>query len=322
MNYRTSCNREILVRKLFKKWYPNHIIYWINNIEDYAHILGHYKNSTKKNFILCQTEESVFCHSYNRLKTARIKLAHSKFWSKDSFIITNSKIDYEKFGKIINMRWLPGLLDLICYRGYDPNLVSISRDEIQYHTAFIYSIPHIGRKSVANFLKNKQDKLSVFRYNDSTFIDTTDALTIFNTSRSAPFVNILKDTAWSNKTAIVLSVENYHHGYARNNPNFAPTLSEKTFKAMHLLRPALVFGGPGTREYLKHFGFDTWDWLIDWSFDYETDYKKSLTKYLLELDRLLKLDIDTITEKLIDNQESLRWNQQKIFKLIREYHKQ
>ena len=320
--------RQTTVTKLFEKIYPNHHVIWIDDYLSYYYISTYLREKTKKDVVILQTEEDFFHHFH--LKDLRKKIKNDPNWTENSFIITNSYKDYLVSKKIIRTEFKPGILDLLAYKSYIRKHYPLAISDIKYHTGFLYQVERPARKPIFDLLMNYSEKLSyvVWGQHQKIWVNNIDnrycsfpldsGATVFN----APYLEIGRDYEWTKHSAFIISVETYHHGTKSakvNNKNYAPTLSEKTFKAMHLLRPALVFGGPGTREYLKHFGFDTWDWLIDWSFDYETDYKKSLMLYGKELKRLLDTDIFAIRKKLEQNQDALLYNRRRIFELVKNY---
>jgi hypothetical protein len=69
-------------------------------------------------------------------------------------------------------------------------------------------------------------------------------------------------------------------------------LTEKTFKAIALEMPFILVATGGSLEYLRSYGFKTFDGIIDESYDLETNDFKRLEK----VTQLLK-SIDDLTEK-------------------------
>jgi hypothetical protein len=55
-------------------------------------------------------------------------------------------------------------------------------------------------------------------------------------------------------------------------------VTEKTFKPMVMKQPFIVFAGPGTLQYLKNYGFRTFDCVWDESYDLEQDHDMRLAK--------------------------------------------
>lgn len=66
-------------------------------------------------------------------------------------------------------------------------------------------------------------------------------------------------------------------------------LTEKTFKAIALEMPFLLIAPAGSLEYLRHYGFQTFEPVLDEDYDLETDPVKRIemvTAQLKELDNL------------------------------------
>jgi len=57
-------------------------------------------------------------------------------------------------------------------------------------------------------------------------------------------------------------------------------ITEKTFKPMVMKQPFIVFAGPGTLQYLKNYGFRTFDCVWDESYDQEQDHDLRLAKII------------------------------------------
>jgi len=57
-------------------------------------------------------------------------------------------------------------------------------------------------------------------------------------------------------------------------------VTEKTFKPMVMKQPFMVFAGPGTLQYLKNYGFRTFDCVWDESYDLEQDHDMRLVKII------------------------------------------
>jgi hypothetical protein len=100
---------------------------------------------------------------------------------------------------------------------------------------------------------------------------------------------------------------------------YAPTTSEKIYRNMHLLRPAVICGGKNTRQYLLDLGFDTWDWFVDWSFDSEHNDQKRFKGYLREIERLLNVPLQQLKDLIHQNQDKLLYNRDRLFWLINNY---
>jgi len=57
-------------------------------------------------------------------------------------------------------------------------------------------------------------------------------------------------------------------------------VTEKTFKPMVMKQPFMIFAGPGTLQYLKNYGFRTFDCVWDESYDQEQDHDLRLAKII------------------------------------------
>ena len=57
-------------------------------------------------------------------------------------------------------------------------------------------------------------------------------------------------------------------------------VTEKTFKPMVMKQPFMVFAGPGTLQYLKNYGFRTFDGVWDESYDLEQNHDMRLAKII------------------------------------------
>lgn len=88
---------------------------------------------------------------------------------------------------------------------------------------------------------------------------------------------------------------------------------------MHLLRPALIYGGYGTRDYLRQLGFDTWDWFINWQWDQMPDGPQRLDLFQQELRRLLATPISQLVDLVDSNWSRLLHNRQRLEYIIKNY---
>lgn len=76
--------------------------------------------------------------------------------------------------------------------------------------------------------------------------------------------------------------------------NITPMLSEKTFKPIAAGQLFILVASPGSIEFLRNIGIDTFDDIIDHSYDQEEDFRLRILKVVNELDRLMRLDLDKI----------------------------
>jgi len=293
--------------------YPGYNFVYVQGIRHYRKILKNFNTPT--DIIVLQIEESLFDDNYDMLLQERDKLHKSSIWTEKSFIITNSKKDYELCKDRFRIECKPGFFDLLCFSDNVVNDLNI--DDVRFYTGAAYNNNHIGRSQIVYYMKKfiDNDKISFLKFRDKILIKNVHAVAFGGVTLSPVPTGYDK---WIQNNVFHTAFENYHHGIDPDN-NFSPTLSEKTFKAMHLMRPCLSFGGPGTRIRLKQLGFDTWDWLIDWSFDEEQDYEKSFKLFLLELSRLCEMNLQYLKELLVKNRPSLEHNKKHINFLIKNY---
>jgi len=320
--------RTATVRKILAKYWPNHYVIWINNTATYKEINYLISLKTKPDVIICQTEEDWF-YTFP-VEYMRNRIASDKNWTANSFLITNSKRDYEVSKNFLNVKFRPGILDLISYHPYDKNIVNLNLDDINFHTAYFYDFVRVGRKLISNILLKNINKTAILKTPDSLTVNldlsNTESDIVFIAKQDAPNVDINQDYFYTKHCAFTIAFETFN-GLPNTELSstdytlYSPTLSEKTYKSMHMLRPCLVLGGHNTRQYLQDLGFDTWDWLIDWTFDSESDPYKRLLGYYKELERLLTIDLKILKELINNNQDKLFYNRDRLFFLIENYGK-
>lgn len=85
-------------------------------------------------------------------------------------------------------------------------------------------------------------------------------------------------------------------------------LTEKIFKPIVARRPFILVGAPGNLEYLRSYGFRTFDQWIDESYDSETDPDQRIIKIVAEIQKLCQLsstELDTMYQEM---QEVIDYN--------------
>jgi hypothetical protein len=82
-------------------------------------------------------------------------------------------------------------------------------------------------------------------------------------------------------------------------------LSEKTLKPLAMCHPFIFWAQPGSLQFLKKYGFESFPELWDESYDQETDHEKRLS---MVLDNLKNFSVDDIKSNVV--QEKLKHNQQ------------
>jgi hypothetical protein len=85
-------------------------------------------------------------------------------------------------------------------------------------------------------------------------------------------------------------------------------LTEKVFKPIVARRPFFLVAAPGNLEYLKSYGFKTFDRWIDESYDKEQDHYIRIEKITAELARLCAMDKGALEQMHQEMQEVLDYN--------------
>jgi hypothetical protein len=308
---------------------------WITSARDYENIterLSNLKiNDIKKHVVICQGEEDWFenCNYFQ----VRKNIKNHPVWTDQSFIITNSRQDKEQTKSMgINAVCRPPISDLITYRPYDLSIVN--HKNITHYTGSVWARVDQHRLDLWNLFNQYRNKIIVSKFNSEVFNCSVDKnnfvidnlhndadITCLINTINAPYQNIESDSPWINRTAFGSVIETRHSAVLGPNKLkiFTPTLTEKTYRNMHFLRPAVICGGQGTRRYLKDLGFDTWDWFVDWSFDLEANDAIRFQKFLQEIERLLNTPLRKLIDLVEENQDKLLYNRQRLFYLINNY---
>lgn len=313
-------------KKILENYWPKHYCIWINGVEDYNKINWLMSQKDKEDILICQTEEDWFYS--HKVDVMRRRILKSGYWTESSFIITNSVQDWEISKEIINTKLKPGILDLISYLPYNESTIEINLDDISFHTAYLYDHRRYGRDELAKAMKQQSNKVAVLKTFDTKInnLYNLDDNVFFKGKQDAPNVNIEQDYEIFKNCAFVMSFETFNGLMGEPSEdtyfqNFSPTLSEKTYKSMHMLRPALVFGGYNSRGYLRNLGFDTWDWLIDWRYDQEINPYLRFNLFLKEVDRIFSIDINELKNILYKHLDKLYYNRERLQYLIKNYDK-
>lgn len=293
---------------------------WIEDKGIYTNIDKFLAASDNKHIIIHQVEEDWYSH--HDFYSIRSKIKNNPSWTDQSFIITNSKLDKEETKKMgISAVCRPGLFDLITYQPYDTTIINFN--QITGHTGLCLQRITPDRYRLWQTLANNQDNIVVAKIGNSwdSAINrsNTDVVKIFGRQIDAPYQPIDSDLWWAQHIAFGTVLETYYRSTNTKQPTFAPTLSEKTYRNMHLMRPAVICGGQHTREYLQSLGFDTWDWFVDWSFDSEPNDRIRFDKFLAEVKRLLNTPLDELIRLIDQNQDRLLYNRDRLFWLINNY---
>jgi hypothetical protein len=95
-------------------------------------------------------------------------------------------------------------------------------------------------------------------------------------------------------------------------------LTEKIFKPIAIKRPFILVGAVGNLEYLRSYGFKTFDRWIDESYDSEPDHDLRMQKIVKELERLCNLTFKQNLDILSEMQEVLEYNHNHFFTTFKE----
>lgn len=90
-------------------------------------------------------------------------------------------------------------------------------------------------------------------------------------------------------------------------------LTEKTFKPIVALRPFILVAAPGNLEYLKSYGFRTFDNWIDESYDQILDHTRRLDVITQQLEQLCALSDKARLTMFNDMQDTLQFNKRHFF---------
>lgn len=317
----TDCNRFYIGGVVLPHFFPEYKdVYFVNDPSCFiSKIFDFIANTTEKHILICQTEECFLDIDNKDVKLKISKFAESH--DKNIKLITNSVLDFYESNNFLDVSYRPGILDIICHLDF-LKTKGLDVEKINFHTSFVYQNFNPARDEVINFINDNrlEKKFGYIKYPPYDIRIENTKLKINNKFQNmrdsffpdSPHKSLL-NTEWANHISFFTEVE------SDNQTEYSPCLSEKTFRAMHLMRPALIFGGLNTRQRLQDLGFDTWDWLIDWSFDKELDWCLRSDLFLEELHRLLNLDLNYIKQLLFENNDKLIYNRSRVLELIENY---
>lgn len=92
-------------------------------------------------------------------------------------------------------------------------------------------------------------------------------------------------------------------------------LTEKIFKPIAIKRPFILVGAPGNLEYLRSYGFKTFDRWIDESYDEESDPERRIQMITDQVEKLCKQDVKTMYAEM---QDVLEYNHQHLYGKFKE----
>ena len=90
-------------------------------------------------------------------------------------------------------------------------------------------------------------------------------------------------------------------------------LTEKTLRTIACGHPFILVAGPGSLEYLRSYGFRTFDSIIDESYDQEIDPMRRLEKICAEMTKLKNLGQTELQNWYLNAREIANFNRQHFF---------
>ena len=108
---------------------------------------------------------------------------------------------------------------------------------------------------------------------------------------------------WYNDTCISLVVET-----AQYNPGWIVT--EKSYKPCAFYHPMLIIGQPGSLEFLRSQGFESFDNLFDESYDREMDFEKRLHMIVKNLSQVSTVPYSDLTWNKLKHNHDHFFNRQ------------
>jgi hypothetical protein len=205
---------------------------------------------------------------------------------------------HEKFTFYYSNMWMYTIADMIpeikVRNRYDPMQLTLSED----HKIFI-CLNRLAREHrvrlVSSLIDNDVRKHGYISWTgqpgmhdwqekfpnvaNETF-DTLDVVNIFEENPTNKF-----PTEFCKETFIFLNTETLFD-------NKTMFLSEKSFKPMVLGMPFILLGNPGILEFLRSFGFKTFDKWVDESYDFDIDLTDRCNIIAKEIDRFSKMTSD------------------------------
>lgn len=90
-------------------------------------------------------------------------------------------------------------------------------------------------------------------------------------------------------------------------------LTEKIFRPIVLGRPFILAGAPNNLQYLKRYGFKTFDWWFDESYDSIEDHGQRITKIVDVVDSLRNLSLNELKELYNEMLPILEYNRRHFY---------
>ena len=147
-----------------------------------------------------------------------------------------------------------------------------------------------------NSLLSKNSKALIIKHIDrlkTSLVADSDKISGINSAKLN--INLETSALWN-----VVSETIFYHDKLH--------LTEKIFKPIVACRPFILVGAVGNLEYLKSYGFKTFDKWIDESYDKEPDPDKRIDKITNELQKLCKLSMSDLKQMEKEMKDVLEFN--------------
>jgi hypothetical protein len=185
-------------------------------------------------------------------------------------------------------------------RSYRLNLLSHLREKSLLSYGYV-SCPLLSRDLVKEEMTDFNSKLSsdakkhIFKYlypfSIPMILDTVD----YNDASAKINEQYIYSSFWN-----VVTETNFYEDKLH--------LTEKIFKPIVTKRPFLLVSSPGNLNYLRSYGFKTFDRWIDESYDNEQDHDRRILLIIAELEKLCALPKHELSQMYIEMQDVLEYN--------------
>ena len=91
-------------------------------------------------------------------------------------------------------------------------------------------------------------------------------------------------------------------------------ITEKTWHAILVGKPFLVFASPNFHKYLEDLGFELYDEIFDYTFDNIIDESERCNSIINEIEKISNLNLNNLNTQV---KEKVRYNQNKAYEIIK-----
>jgi hypothetical protein len=215
--------------------------------------------------------------------------------------ITLEHKDYTKKFLNFNRRWRPHrpvfVSFLACHNLLDYGHVSLALSDDNTNWEKMWpSIVDIHKYALQELELLSANRTKILNL-PPLYLDRTD-LEINHVTLLPSTNQLYRDTYFS-----VVSETNYYQYL-----DIGRFLSEKVFKPIAHQHPFIILSRPGCLAALRSIGYKTFNGLIDESYDQETDDIKRMAMIVKEVNRLCKLDKDSLDNFLTESKKICVYN--------------